>query len=76
MGDISEFGFRHAGGKALHLVITGVHLEQQRGIVVNRVAEVPGVCAVGCPHLNQSAAGACHDIGHAERAAYLYQFAA
>jgi hypothetical protein len=74
--DGGDLGFVDHLGEALHRVVRGVHLHQQRRLRADGLGVVLGVGAVGGADLDQLGAGAAHDVGHAEGAADLDQFAA
>ena len=57
-------------------IVRGVNLEDERGLFAERRRIVLEVRAVGGSDLDQPRAGARHDVGHAEGAADLDQFAA
>ena len=63
-------------GEAAHLVVTRMHLHQQRGTFIDRVFVVAQMRAIGGSGFAEDAIGALHDLGHAERAADLHEFAA
>ena len=76
VGDGRQLRLGHGLGEALHGVVAGVHLHQHGGARTERFGEVPGMGAVGGADLDQPGAGALHDVGDAEGAADLDQFAA
>ncbi len=71
-----QLGLGDAGGEALHRVVAGVHLHQQRAARAERLGVVAQVGAVGGADLDQLRAGPPHDVRDAERAADLDQLAA
>ncbi len=74
--DRREIADRHALREAADRVVARVHLHQQRRARADRVGVVRGMRAVRGADLDELRAGAAHDVGNAERAADLDQFAA
>ena len=72
-GQFAQFGPRGEAGDA---EIAGMHAQQQARAVVDGVAVVVDVRAVGGADFAQRGAGARHDVGDAEAVADLDQFAA
>ena len=72
-GELGELGLGHEAPEG---EIAAVHLEQQRGVRVDRGLVVAQMGAVGRADLDQAHARRRHDLGHPERAADLDQLAA
>ena len=66
----------HGFGKATNLVITRVDFHDEAGLRPDGFLIIFQVGAIGGANLHQFATGALHDLGHAEFAADLDQFAA
>ena len=73
---LRKIAARHGGGEPLDTVIRGMHLENERGFSAERLGVVLRVRAVGGTDLDEPRARARHNVGNAERAADLDQFAA
>jgi hypothetical protein len=58
-----------------HAVVRRVHLEDERGVGVERIPVVGEARAVGGSHLDEPAARLRHDLGDSEPAADLHQLA-
>ncbi len=76
MGERREVRRRNRSGKALDRVIAGMCFQDQRGLRPDCRGEIGEVGAVGGADLAQAGPSADHDVGQAERAADLDQFAA
>ena len=70
-----QFTFINRSGKPLNTVITGVHLHQQAGLLVDGRTIIFQMCTVGGANFHQLAASLAHDVRDAERAANLHQLA-
>ena len=71
-----QLGRRHRLGEAFDGVVRGMDLHDRRGVGTDRRGVVLEMRAIGGADLDQSAAGAGHDVGNAEGAADLDQLAA
>jgi hypothetical protein len=74
-----QFRLRHGIGEALDGVVAGVDLHQHGRAwptLLQGLAEVSQVRAIGGAHLHQPGARTLHDVRHPEGAADLDQFAA
>ena len=76
MGHCGHVAQAHGSHEALQLIVAGVRLQQQRGVVVDGVLVVPEVGAIGGAHFAQLAASAGHQFGQPKAAADLNQLAA
>ena len=76
MGDAGECCLVDRRGEALHRVVAGVDLHQQRGVGIDGALVVLRMGAVGGADFDHARARARHHVGHAEGAADLDQFAA
>ena len=75
MGQAGQLGLWHRLGEALDGVVAGMNLHQQGGARADGGGEVPPMGAVGGADFDEPGAGAAHDVGDAEGAADLDEFA-
>ena len=76
LADRHKLGERHFGGKADDAVVAGVDLQEQRGLVGDRLLVIRRMRAVRRPDLLEHGAALGHDLRNPEGAADLNQLAA